>query len=182
MDSKVTIRPALTSDLPAIALLHIEAHPNHPMTRLAWSHPLDVYPIFLARCNLIISLPYYHFLVATSCPVSPLSSPKSSVEDIIGFVIWKDGYDIDGGEERQEPEFKPEFPPTANLGFMASFQGQNAAHEKTLSIEGMGELELLDVRPSRQRKGVGALLLEAALKEVSSFFSIFGIKLICYLV
>jgi len=46
----------------------------------------------------------------------------------------------------------------------------------------MGELELLDVRPSRQRKGVGALLLEAALKEVSSFFSIFGIKLICYLV
>jgi ribosomal protein S18 acetylase RimI-like enzyme len=182
MDSKVMIRPALTSDLPAIALLHIEAHPNHPMTHLAWSHPLDAYPIFLARYNLIISLPYYHFLVATQTPLSPVSSPISSEEEILGFVIWKDGYDVASGEERQEPDFKPEFPPTANLGFMASFQGQNAAHEKTLSIEGMGELELLDVRPSHQRKGVGALLLEAALKEVSSFFLIFGIKLICYLV
>ena len=157
------IRPALTSDLPAIALLHIEAHPNHPMTHLAWSHPLDAYPIFLARYNLIISLPYYHFLVATQTPLSPVSSPISSEEEILGFVIWKDGYDVAGGEERQEPDFKPEFPPTANLGFMASFQ-------------------LLDVRPSHQRKGVGALLLEAALKEVSSFVSIFGIKLICYLV
>jgi ribosomal protein S18 acetylase RimI-like enzyme len=162
--SKISLRPALASDLPEIASLDIAAHPHHPITRLAWSDPSDAYPIFLSRYQLLFSLPYYHFLVATQPTSSSLSSSPSSSEEeqeeIVGLVIWKEG------GKHEEPEFKPEFPPTANMGLIQYFLGQNIAHQKSLPIEGMAELEVLAVRPGQQRKGIEGLLLGSVLKEV----------------
>jgi GNAT superfamily N-acetyltransferase len=49
---------------------------------------------------------------------------------------------------------------------ISCFLGQNIAHQKSLPIEGMAELEVLVVSPKHQRKGIGRLLLESVLKEV----------------
>jgi hypothetical protein len=124
----ITLRPGLPTDFPEIALLDTAAYPHHHMARLAWSNSSDTCPIFLSCYELLFSLAHYHFLVALP-------------EEVAVFVIWKEYGD------HEEPEFKTQSPESANVGMVTYFLGKNRELRKDLRIEGMAELEVLDVKP-----------------------------------
>ena len=56
-------------------------------------------------------------------------------------MIWKEYGD------HEEPEFKTQSPESANVGMVTYFLGKNRELRKDLRIEGMAELEVLDVKP-----------------------------------
>ncbi|KAN0119307.1 acyl-CoA N-acyltransferase [Hyaloscypha variabilis] len=165
---QISLRPATPSDLPEITSLDMSAHSTHPMTGLAWAHPSDAHAVLLARYTLLFSLPFYHFLVAVqplplSPPLSQTPQSEKETDQILGFAMWKEG-----GEEKEEPDFQPEIPETANLKLISWFLAESQKTKESLEkeIKGAAFLDAVAVRPDAQRRGVGGVLLRGVVGEV----------------
>ncbi|KAN0119308.1 acyl-CoA N-acyltransferase [Hyaloscypha variabilis] len=148
--SQILLRPAAPEDLPAIAAYGVTNSSDMPIYSIGLAG-CDSFPVSLARTKHFFSQPYYHFTVAV------LSSSPSTV---VGYICAKDG-----GELVEVP-FKPDLPEGANKEFFGYFLGKSEAHKNALPIQGLPELEMLDVSPEYQRKGIGKLLVVEMLKGV----------------
>jgi len=94
-----TIRPCLATDLNAVTALDVNINAAHPITAMAFRTPEDTFKVFLHRFTYFLSNPIYHFLVATL--PSGKGEDENGEEEIVGFVVWKEG---GNGKEEWEPE------------------------------------------------------------------------------
>ncbi|KAE9379916.1 acyl-CoA N-acyltransferase [Stipitochalara longipes BDJ] len=148
--SQIILRPATPDDLPAIAEYGVINSSDMPIYSIGLAG-CDARSVSLARTKHFFAQPYYHFTVAVLA-----SSPST----VVGYICAKDSGDL------VEVPFKPDLPEGANLEFFGYFMGTSDEHKNTLPIKGLPELEMLDVSPEYQRKGVGKLLVKEMLKEV----------------
>ena len=150
--SEIILRPATPADLPAIAEFFLVNASDMPIYTIGLAS-CDAFSVSLARTKHFYAQPYYHFTVAV---------PASSPSKIIGYICVKDGGDY------IEVPFQPDLPEGANKEFMGYFLGMLEEHKNTLPVKGLPELEMLDVHPEYQRRGIGKLLCGEMLKVVDA--------------
>jgi ribosomal protein S18 acetylase RimI-like enzyme len=146
--SQITLRPATPDDLPAIAHIGIIVNTTFPIYTIGFGLPADASAVSLDRTKHFYAQPYYHFIVAVQA------------EEIVGYIVWKEG------GEFQEVPFQPDLPESANAAFIGYFLGTADEHKNTLPTKGLPELEMLDVRPEYQKRGIGKMLVTEILKGV----------------
>ena len=149
---EIILRPATPEDLPTIAGYGLVNSSDLPIYSIGLAN-CDALAVSLARTKHFYAQPYYHFIVAVLA-----SSPST----VVGYICIKDGGDI------VEVPFVPDLPEGANKEFFGYFFSTADAHKNTLPIKGLPELEMLDVSPEYQRRGIGKLLVGEMLKGVDA--------------
>lgn len=104
------IRPARTTDIPAITRIYIETSSHEPIAKIPWARPEDFLAAVQGNYEWIFRRPDYHSLVA----YTPVGEDD---EKILGFLIWR--RPKKEGEELEE--WKPNLADGTNMKFFGGY-------------------------------------------------------------
>ena len=107
LTSPFLIRPAVTSDLPAIVRIDAAANPEAPVVKIPWTSVEDFYTSSTDRYAWMLRRPDHQGVVACT----------PGEEKVVGFLIWK--RPAREGEELHEQESK--WPKGTNELFFATY-------------------------------------------------------------